>query len=61
MLDMQADKVKMIDRAMQDTGKVVEPLDLEELAGLFGYLREGEDGVLEVVPDYVDVEEDDTE
>jgi hypothetical protein len=38
---MQADKVRTIDRAMQDTdAAIVEPLSIADLASLFGHLRE---------------------
>ncbi len=41
MLDMQADKVRTIDRAMHDVcGATVQPLSITELATLFGHLRE---------------------
>lgn len=41
LLSMQADKVRTIDRAMQDTdAAIVEPLSITDLAGLFGHLRE---------------------
>lgn len=41
LLDMQADKVRTIDRAMQDSeGSRMEPLSMQDLASLFGHLRE---------------------
>lgn len=41
LLSMQADKIKTIDRAMQDTdASVMEPLSVADLASLFGHLRE---------------------
>jgi SNF2 family DNA or RNA helicase len=41
LLSMQADKIRTIDRAMQDTeGSTVEPLSITDLASLFGHLRE---------------------
>jgi hypothetical protein len=37
---MQADKIKTIDRAMQDIEEdIVEPLSMADLASLFGHLR----------------------
>jgi hypothetical protein len=41
LLSMQTDKIRTIDRAMQDTdGSIVEPLSMADLASLFGHLRE---------------------
>jgi SNF2 family DNA or RNA helicase len=41
LLSMQADKIKTIDRAMQDTdASIMEPLSTTDLASLFGHLRE---------------------
>ena len=41
LLSMQADKIRAIDRAMQDTDAgIVEPLSMTDLASLFGHLRE---------------------
>jgi len=38
---MQADKIKTIDLAMQDTdAPTMEPLSVTDLASLFGHLRE---------------------
>lgn len=51
MLGLQAEKIKAIDRAMQDDGQVCDPLTIEELAGLFGFVYE-ENGVTQVRPDY---------
>ena len=51
---MQSDKIKLIDQAMQDNGERIEPLSMTELANLFGFVRENEDGVNQVYPDYQD-------
>ncbi len=41
MLSLQTDKVKTIDRVMQDTdASIMEPLSVTDLASLFGHLRE---------------------
>lgn len=57
LLSMQADKIRTIDRAMQDAdAEVVQPLSLADLASLFGHLRE-DGGVMQVEADYEDEEE----
>ncbi|KAL3423956.1 SNF2 superfamily protein [Phlyctema vagabunda] len=54
ILAMQADKLKIIERMMQDGEDVKNPpLDIKELASLFGYLNEDADGNLHVSADYV--------
>lgn len=59
MLAMQADKLKIIERMMQEGENAKVPnLDIKELASLFGYLNEGEDGTLFVEEDYVPEEGD---
>lgn len=41
ILGLQADKIRTVERAMQDTDDVaVEPLSITDLASLFGHLRE---------------------
>lgn len=58
LLDMQADKVKTIDLALQDTGRASDPLTMKDLASLFGHLSQDSNGNLRVDRDY---EEDDDE
>jgi hypothetical protein len=57
MLHLQAYKIKQVDEAMQDTGKVTQPLSLLELVSLFGTVYQ-ENGKYRVGPDYDDDEED---
>ena len=60
MFNMQADKVRTIDRAMQDVAeeRSVEPLSVADLASLFGCLRD-DGGVMQVDEDYVEQDDDD--
>jgi hypothetical protein len=51
---MQRDKMRAIDRVMQDTGSIIEPLSVNELVSLFGHLKRDDDGNVKVVEDYQD-------
>jgi len=53
MLKMQASKMALLEKALQDSGEKVTPLDVEELARLFGEVVEV-NGVKEIVADYDD-------
>jgi hypothetical protein len=53
MLQMQASKLVLLEKALQDSGEKMKPLDVKELARLFGTLVE-ENGVKKVVADYTD-------
>ncbi|KAH0558478.1 hypothetical protein GP486_004865 [Trichoglossum hirsutum] len=48
---MQEEKSRVVDGAMMDDGRVVPQLSVEELASLFGYLTEDEDGNKVILPD----------
>lgn len=54
LLSLQAEKVNLVDRAMQDDGRVAQTLDIKELASLFGHLSNDADGNICVNPDYDD-------
>lgn len=60
MLAMQADKLRIIDRMMQEGHEETRlpKLDITELASLFGYLDRGSDGKFFVRPDYTPAEGD---
>ncbi|RDW69265.1 hypothetical protein BP6252_08285 [Coleophoma cylindrospora] len=60
MLAMQVDKLKMIDRMMQEgvEDTKLPKLDIKELASLFGFLDKDKDGNLVVLPDYLPEEGD---
>jgi hypothetical protein len=59
LLGMQAEKLKIINHAMQDEGCVVPPpLDLTDLVSLFGHLEEDDTGILRVEADYEDDKDD---
>ena len=51
---MQARKVRICDKAMQDTGEHTESLPMTELIELFGFVTKDENGVAQVYPDYQD-------
>jgi hypothetical protein len=57
MLKMQASKMALLCRALQDNGEHVKPLDVEELARLFGDVVEV-NGVKKVVADYDDEDDE---
>lgn len=59
ILDLQAEKLRAIDRALQDVteGCSTEALSITDLVSLFGCLRD-DGGVTQVVSDYEEDEED---
>ncbi|KFY34561.1 hypothetical protein V494_06643 [Pseudogymnoascus sp. VKM F-4513 (FW-928)] len=57
ILEMQKEKMRVIEGAMIRAGKPLSPLSIEEMASLFGELVKDEDGITQVVADYESEEE----
>ncbi len=56
LLRMQEAKIRVVDGAMMDDGRKMQPLTVEELASLFGFLTKDEEGNTVLQPHEDDVE-----